>query len=219
MSFIDNLMELGIREKVDRLYLEKCQEVNKLTEELRKLKEAQDGELISRTEALKAVEAAHSRVFAFTGTLDVNTMNEIMSQYGAVKDRALELIGATPAVSGLSAAERLHEEVEELWKDKSVAAESLADLALSAKQIGETIKRLWEDFNTPDVAEMAAEPLKEFEGVLEQTVTAQEILCLSSALRNLYEIHKCDGWLLYTKLAKVLERAVDEYSRELGDTE
>jgi len=219
MSFIGNLMELGVREKVDRLYLEKCQEVNKLTEELRKLKEAQDGDLISRTEALKEIQEAFAGFVIYPVNMQNYDVDYIKRQYKAQLRSALERIKAIPAVSGLSAAERLHDEVEELWKDKSVAAESLADLALSAKQIGETIKRLWEDFNTPDVAEMAEEPLKEFEGVLEQTVTAQEILCLSSALRNLYEIHKCDGWLLYTRLSKVLERAVDEYSRELGDTE
>lgn len=47
-----------------------------------------------------------------------------------------------------------------------------------------------------------------------QPVTTQDILCLSSALKNLYDIHKCDGWLLYTKLAKVLEKKIEQYAGE-----
>lgn len=78
------------------------------------------------------------------------------------------------------------------------------------------------------IAELAAEPLKGFIPDVEppeelpeslwdsQAVTPQDILCLSSALKNLYEIHKTDSWLLYTKLCKVLEKKIEEYSKEEG---
>lgn len=176
---------MSLENEIDKLYLEKCQEVNQLTEELRKIKEAQEGDLISRIEAIKAVGAAHSEIldFPYKG---VKTRSEIMELLAKIGESAVRLLSDIPAVSGVTAAERLHKEVEERYKE---------------------------------LAEMAAEPLRPCEGELERMVTAQEILCLSSALRNLYEIHKCDGWLLYNKLSKTLDRAVDEYSRELGGVE
>ena len=222
----------SIEEEVDRLYLEKCQEVNQLTgklrgmdkraaflegklaersreltdckEELSKIKEAQDGDLISRAEAIKAVEAAHSRVLTFSDYVDIKTASEAVKQIEEVKTRALELISKIPAVAGRLAVEQLYEDMGKQWE-------------CFQKQWG--VPETPEQRGTETLAELAAEPLKSFEGVLEQPVTAQEILCLSSALRNLYEIHKCDGWLLYNSLSKVLEKAVEEYSRELGGVE
>lgn len=74
------------------------------------------------------------------------------------------------------------------------------------------------------IRELAAEPLKGFipnveppealpECLLGETVTAQDILCLSSALRNLHEIHKCDSFTLYRKLSRVLEQKIDAYCK------
>lgn len=62
----------------------------------------------------------------------------------------------------------------------------------------------------------AAEPVEAPECLLEEKATAQDILCLSSALKNLFEIHKCDSFALYIKLSRVLEKKIEEYCKEEG---
>lgn len=69
----------------------------------------------------------------------------------------------------------------------------------------------------PDAAEpepLPEELMEELPLWSSQAVSSQDILCLSSALKNLYDIHKCDSWLLYNKLSKVLEKKIEEYSGE-----
>lgn len=88
---------------------------------------------------------------------------------------------------------------------------NLEKLLEDARQtIREMIAATLEGF-TPDV-----EPPEELPEALwdSQAVSSQDILCLSSALKNLYDIHKCDGWLLYNRLAKVLEKKIEEYCGE-----
>lgn len=188
--------------EVDRLYLEKCQEVNDLEQKVEKYKsmaeiavkqkaelreqleqikqEALVADLISREEALKAVNTANSTVIGLPD-MRADYLNDIVRQFDKRYSRALELIEAIPAVPSASTIREL-------------AAEPLRGF-------------------TPDV-----EPPEELPELLwdSQAVTTQDILCLSSALKNLYEIHKTDGWLLYTKLCKVLEKKIEEYCSEEG---
>ena len=96
---------------------------------------------------------------------------------------------------------------------------NMAEIAV--KQKGELREQLEAAQKT--IRELAAVPVKGFTPDVElpeelpealwdsQPVTTQDILCLSSALKNLYDIHKCDGWLLYNRLAKVLEKKIEEY--------
>ena len=119
------------------------------------------------------------------------------------------------------------QEVNEL-EQRVEKFKNMAEIAI--KQKGELTKQLDEAKQT--IRELAAEPLKGFtpdveepeplpEELMEelplwalQPVTTQDILCLSSALKNLYDIHKCDGWLLYNRLSKVLEQKIKEYCGE-----
>ena len=101
---------------------------------------------------------------------------------------------------------------------------------IAVKQKGEIRQQLEEAKQT--IRELAAEPLKGFmpdveppeelpEELMEelplwalQPVTSQDILCLSSALKNLHEIHKCDSFVLYAQLSRVLEQKIKEYCGE-----
>lgn len=156
----------------DRLYLEKCQEVNRLEQEVEKYK--------------SMVEIA------------VKQKSELRAQMDDQK--AL-----------------LEEQREQLEDQKTLLEEFSKQLEGCHKTIRELAAEQLPFGFTPDV-----EPPEELpESLIEelplwalQPVTSQDILCLSSALKNLYDIHKCESWLLYNKLAKVLELKIKEYCGE-----
>lgn len=190
----------------DRLYLEKCQEVNRLEKEVDKyknmveiavkqkgelraqLEEAKQtiremekppltGDLISRGEALKAVSDAQMTLF----NLPLKAMkyaDEILSQIEYRKKVTLELIDAIPAASTI----------------RELAAEPL--------------KGFTPDVEAPE--ELPEELMEELPLWALQPVTSQDILCLSSALKNLHDIYN-GGHPLYNNLAKVLEQKIKEY--------
>lgn len=107
-------------------------------------------------------------------------------------------------------------------KQKRQFAEQLVKCEEQIEAYEKTIRELSAELLTgftPDVEPPEELPEELAESVplwASQAVSSQDILCLSSALKNLYEIHKCDGWLLYTKLAKVLEQKIEEYCKEEG---
>lgn len=146
-----------IKAEYDRLYLEKCQEVNELEEKVEKYK----------------------------------SMAEI-----AVKQKAELRV-------------QFKEQLEEQRKRLEEAKQTIRELAAEQLPFG-----FIPDVEAPE--ELPEELMEELPLWALQPVTAQDILCLSSALKNLYDIHKCDSWLLYTKLCKVLEKKIDAYSAEEG---
>lgn len=90
------------------------------------------------------------------------------------------------------------------------------------KELAERDEQLKEYEKT--IRQLAAEPIKGFfpnveppeelpECLLEEKTTAQDILCLSSAIKNLYEIKKCDTFTLYLSLCKVLEKKIEGYCK------
>lgn len=117
-------------------------------------------------------------------------------------------------------AKQLEESREQLEKFRQVLADSEALAAV--RDTAEDIKAMWQQFKTGFIS--GIEPPEELPEELaesvplwaSQAVSSQDILCLSSALKNLYEIHKTDGWLLYNRLAKVLEQKIEEYCKEEG---
>lgn len=141
----------------DRLYLEKCKEVNRLEQEVEKYKNMveiavkQKGELRAQTDGQKAL-------------------------------------------------------LEELREQLEDAKQTIRELA------AEPLKGFTPDVEPPE--ELPEALLEELPLWALQPVTTQDILCLSSALKNLYDIHKCDSWLLYNRLAKVLEQKIKEYCGE-----
>lgn len=138
--------ESFLKAEYDRLYLEKCQEVNSLERSVETFKGMAEVALKQKREIAKQLEESREQVESLKQTIRELT--------------AAPLKGFCPDIEP-------PEELPEL---------------------------LWDS----------------------QAVTTQDILCLSSALKNLYDIHKCDSWLLYTKLAKVLERKIEEYCKEEG---
>lgn len=212
----------------DRLYLEKCQEVNRLEQEVDKYKnmveiavkqkaelraqmdgqkalleeqrkqladmkqEALTADLISREEALKTVNAANSTIIVLPD-MRADYLNDIVSQFDKRYSRALELIEAIPAVSSASTIREL-------------AAEPLKGFIPDVEEPEELPEEL--------LGELPEELLEELPLWQLQPTTSQDILCLSSALKNLHDIHKCDSFVLYTKLSRVLEKCIDQYSGE-----
>ena len=117
-------------------------------------------------------------------------------------------------------------EFNRLYLEKCKEVNRLEELLEEAtKQLEETMKQL--DGCHETIRELAAEPIKGVfpnivppeelpKCLLEETVTTHDILCLSSALKNLFEIHKCDSFALYIKLSRVLEKKIEEYCKEEG---
>jgi len=106
-------------------------------------------------------------------------------------------------------------------KQKREISEQLVKYEEQVEELKQTIRELAAEqlpFGfTPDVEppeELPEELMEELPLWALQPVTTQDILCLSSALKNLYEIHKTGSWLLYNKLAKVLEKKIEEYCGE-----
>lgn len=191
--------------EIDRLFLEKCKEVNhlrerfkiaieqkiklrgelnKVKEELKELKAAQTGDLISREKALEALEESRRSIIAFPKALSLSIVEKIVSDYNERYEKIEELIKAIPAAPVTTATIR----------------------ELAAAQLTGFI---------PDVAE--PEPLPE--SLMEelpvwtlQTASTQDILCLSSALKNLHDIN-ADGEM-YAKLSNLMNRLIDTYCRE-----
>lgn len=172
----------------NRLYLEKCKEVNELerkmkdkNEELDKMKqEALTGDLISRAKAIDEIQAAFAGLVIYPPYMQNYDVDYVKNQYAGKLGKALQAVRDIPAVS-----------------------------------------------NSSTIRELAAEPIKGFfpdvvppeelpECLLDETVTTHDILCLSSALKNLFEIHKCDSFALYIKLSRVLEKKIEEYCKEEG---
>ena len=204
------MSSMGLAAEFDRLYLEKCEEVNKLErkveslrdsiklamdgrkklraelEELKGRTEAQGGDLISREKVLEAIAEGRRIAVAFPDNVSMYDMDTIISGYNARHEKTLELIKAIPAAPDATA--------------------TIRELA------GERFKP---DFipnvEAPEKLPEALEKLPMWAG---RTVSTQDILCLSSALKNLYDIHKCDGWILYNKLCKVLEETIEGYCRK-----
>lgn len=146
-----------LRAEFDRLYLEKCQEVNRLEQEVEKYK--------------NMVEIA------------VKQKGELRAQMDGQKVL-------------------LNDQREQLEEARQTIRELTA----------EPLKGFYPDVEPPE--ELPEALMEELPLWALQPVTTQDILCLSSALKNLYDIHKCDGWLLYNKLAKVLENKIKEYCGE-----
>lgn len=191
----------------DRLYLEKCQEVNELEQKVEKYKsmaeiavkrehelekqleeikqEAFVSDLISRKRALIALDVADSMIIPIPEKLNKATTEQILNLFNRRTDTARELINEIPAAS---------------------SASTIRELA------AEPLKGFTPDVEPPE--ELPEELMEELPLWALQPVSTQDILCLSSALKNLYDIHKCDGWLLYNKLAKVLEQKIKEYCGE-----
>lgn len=199
---------LDVNAEFDRLYLEKCKEVNELEQRVEKFKrmaeiavkqkaelreqleqmkrEALHDDLISREKAREAVETAYCAIIALP-QLTADQSNDIISQFYERYRRTLALINEIPAVSREAIVRELvTEPVIGFYPDVEPPEELPEELAESVP--------LWAS----------------------QAVSSQDILCLSSALKNLYEIHKTDGWLLYNRLAKVLEQKIEEYCKEEG---
>ena len=147
--------EMDLKKEYDRLYLEKCHEVN---------------ELESRVDSYRS-----------------------MAELAVKQKRELE--------SRLVSQKALLEEFREQLED---AKQTIRELAAEQLPFGFT-----PDVEAPE--ELPEALMEELPLWALQPVTTQDILCLSSALKNLYDIHKCDGWLLYNRLAKVLEKKIEEY--------
>lgn len=118
---------------------------------------------------------------------------------------------------------RLEQEVEKYKSMVEIAIKQKGELRDQLDECKKTIRELAAEqlpFGfIPDAAEpepLPEELMEELPLWALQPVTAQDILCLSSALKNLHDIHKCDSFILYTKLSKVLEKQIDVYSNEEG---
>lgn len=187
----------------DRLYLEKCQEVNhlrerfkiaieqkiKLREELNKvkaeLKALQTADLISREKVLEALAEGRRTVIAFPSNISTPDVETIISGYNTRYENTVELINEIPAAS---------------------SAATIRELA-AAPLVG----------FIPDVAE--PEPLPE--SLMEelpvwtlQTASTQDILCLSSALKNISDIYGGTGSEMYNKLYDLMDGLIDTYCKE-----
>lgn len=165
---------LDLKAEYDRLYLEKCQEVNRLEQSVdsyRNMAEVaikQKGELRDQLDECK------------------KTIRELENRLDSQK-------------------ELLYEQREQLEE----AEKTIRELAAEQLPFG----------FIPDVEPPEELPEELAESVplwASQAVSSQDILCLSSALKNLYEIHKTDSWLLYNRLTKVLEQKIEEYCKEEG---
>lgn len=201
-------VNLNLKAEYDRLYLEKCQEVNELERKVEKYKsmaeiavkqkgelreqleqmkrEALHDDLISRGAALKAVDDANQTAVILP-YMPSDALNGILETLRRRTERALKYIQDIPAVS---------------------SASTIRELA------AEPLKGFYPDVELPE--ELPEELAESVPLWASQVVSSQDILCLSSALKNLYEIHKTDGWLLYNRLAKVLEQKIEEYCKEEG---
>lgn len=166
-------VNLNLKAEYDRLYLEKCQEVNELEQRVEKFKNMaeiavkQKGELEGRVDGQKAL---------------------LYEQRAQLADQ--------------------ENEIKQLNEQLTAAKQTIRELA------AERLKGFYPDVEPPE--ELPEELAESVPLWASQVVSSQDILCLSSALRNLYEIHKCDGWLLYNRLAKVLEQKIEEYCKEEG---
>lgn len=151
-------------EEFDKLYLEKCQEVNTLEQSVENFKRMAETAIKQKLEIRNQLEECQKTISDMSNRLD--TQKELLEEARqTIRELTAEpLKGFTPDV----------EPPEEL---PEILIEELPLWAL-------------------------------------QPVTPQDILCLSSALKNLYDIKKCDGWLLYRKLSEVLEQKIKEYSGE-----
>ena len=160
---------LDVNAEYDRLYLEKCQEVNELELKVEKYK----------------------------------SMAEIaVKQKGELREQLTKLN------------HELSEQLEDAWAQLTETREQLEEAKKTIRELA--AEQLPFGF-IPDVElpEELPEELAESVPLWAcQETTSQDILCLSSALKNLYDIHKCDSWLLYNKLSKVLEKKIEEYSGE-----
>lgn len=177
---------LALKAEYDRLYLEKCREVNEL--ELRVESYRSMAEL-----AVKQKRELESRLGGQKTLLEERSkqLEELKQTIRDMDDR-------------LDYKERLLEDCREQLED---AKQTIRELAAEQLPFG----------FTPDVEateELPEALMEELPLWALQPVTTQDILCLSSALKNLYDIHKCDGWLLYNRLAKVLEQKIKEYCGE-----
>lgn len=214
---------IGIKAEYDRLYLEKCKEVNELEQRVEKFKrmaeiavkqkhdievelnckrslisaltlEMEDmkqaalaDDLISREAAIKEIQEAFEGFVIYPPYMQNYDVDYIKNQYNGKKAKALTAIRRIPAVSSSS---------------------TIRELA------AEPLKGFYPDVELPE--ELPEELAESVPLWASQVVSSQDILCLSSALKNLYEIHKTDGWLLYNRLAKVLEQKIEEYCKEEG---
>ena len=179
---------LDVKAEYDRLYLEKCQEVNRLEQKVERYKSTAEIAVKQKGELREQLEDARKTIRELEHRLD--SQRNIIS---VIKTEEMEYIDT----------------IKQLEAELDEAKQTIRELAAEQLPFG-----FFPDAELPEeLPEELAEgvPLWAF-----QPVTAQDILCLSSALKNLYEIHKCDSWLLYTKLSRVLEKLIDAYSNEEG---
>ena len=239
----------------DRLYLEKCKEVNELEQKIERYKKIieiavkQRAELENKLNGQKALlhdqreqlEAARQTIKELESML--KDSNELLEDFGKQLDGCHEtiremqkspltgdLIPRGAALKAVSDANSTIIVLPELPADRNEGI--LSQIQKRYNRALELIEAIPAVSSDSTIRELAAEPLKAFtpdveppeelpEALMEelplwalQPVTSQDILCLSSALKNLYDIHKCDSWLLYNKLAKVLEKRIEEYCGE-----
>ena len=220
-AFYTPLNWADMKAEFDRLYLEKCQEVNELERKVEKHKnmaeiavkqkhdievelnckkslisalslemeemkqEALTADLISRERALEALEMTRGLIIPMSVLLSHEAAGEVLAIFNARIDKAKELINEIPAVS---------------------SASIIRELA------AEPLKGFIPDVEPPE--ELPEELMEELPLWRLQPTTSQDILCLSSALKNLHDIHKCDSFVLYNKLSRGLEKKIDHYFGE-----
>lgn len=227
-AFYTPLNWADMKAEFDRLYLEKCLEVNELERKVEKHKnmaeiavkqkaelerqlkvanelldeqrkaldekggqlekmkqEALTADLISRERALEALEMTRGLIIPMSVLLSHEAAGEVLAIFNARIDKAKELINEIPAVS---------------------SASIIRELA------AEPLKGFIPDVEPPE--ELPEELMEELPLWRLQPTTSQDILCLSSALKNLHDIHKCDSFALYTKLARGLEKKINHYFGE-----
>lgn len=170
-AFYTPLNWTGMKAEFDRLYLEKCKEVNRLEQEVEKYKSMveiavkQKGELRTQMDGQKALlEEQREKLYL---------------QENAIKNLDEALAEAKQTI-------------------RELAAEPVKNFILNVEPPEELPEELMEEL-----------PLWAL-----QPVTSQDILYLSSALKNLCDTHECESRLLYNKLAKVLEQKIKEYCGE-----
>ena len=170
--------ESFLKAEYDRLYLEKCKEVNELEQRVEKFKRMAEIAVKQKAELKEQLECR------------LDGQKNVIS---ALKAEALEYRNTI---------RQMEDELEEAKKTiRELAAEQLPFGFIPDVELPE------------ELPEELAESVPLWAS---QAVSSQDILCLSSALKNLYEIHKTDGWLLYNRLAKVLEQKIEEYCKEEG---
>ena len=156
--------KVDLAAEFDRLYLEKCKEVNELEQKVEKYK----------------------------------SMAEI-----AVKQKQ-ELENRLEDQKELT--DQRHEQLIEAREQLEAAQKTIRELA------AEVLTGFIPDVEPPE--ELPEALMEELPLWRLQPTTAQDILCLSSALKNLHDIHKCDSFILYSKMARGLEKKIDHYFGE-----